>query len=92
MKCVWVSRLVSSNSFLQNISFKGSRDGTIALWSIYDDLGECCSPPMKYSRITPNIVMKDIDCVDRIRDLVYNDDSKVSFSYLMWWINVYTNP
>ena len=56
----------------------GSRDGTIAIWSIPNDIGRCRSPPLKYSNISPTVIMSDIELVDKIRDIVYNDTSRVS--------------
>ena len=55
----------------------GSRDGTIAIWSIPNDVGRCCNPPLKYSNISPTVIMNNIEMVDKIRDIVYNDSTKV---------------
>ncbi|XP_065059789.1 DDB1- and CUL4-associated factor 12-like isoform X1 [Rhopilema esculentum] len=54
----------------------GSRDGSIAIWSIRDDCEKRCSPPVRYSNISPMLVMKDIELVDRVRDIVYNEHSQ----------------
>lgn len=70
----------------------GSRDGTIALWSIDDDQSICCSPPIKYSSIRPTAAMKDIEMVDKVRDILYNDSSReiaaISSNGLLHFLNI----
>jgi len=69
----------------------GSRDGTIAIWSIPDEPGKTCTAPLKYASIKPTVVMSDIEMVDKIRDIVYNDSSKeiaaISSNGLLHFLN-----
>eukprot|EP00794_Sanderia_malayensis_P009831 gene9831-10839_t len=54
----------------------GSRDGTVAVWEIKKIYAEWFTPSLKCQKIMPRQVIKNVETIDKVRDIVYNTESQ----------------